>query len=61
MKKYTDKEIYDKFREITPNKANWFSYAKFDNHIRLDGSFASDELREIAKMMDEIKSRTKND
>lgn len=54
MKVLTDAEIYDKFREVCPKKSNWISYVKCFNTIRLDGTFASDELREIARVMDEV-------
>ena len=53
MKKLTEEEIEQRFKEVII-KPNWFSYFKNFNIIRLDGTFASDELREIARVMDEI-------
>jgi hypothetical protein len=54
MSKLTEVEIYNKFREVIPVKANWFNYHENFNSIKLDGTFASDELREIARVMDEM-------
>lgn len=46
-----DEEIYESFREVTKS---WFSYLGGLNLIKLDGTFSSDELREIARVMDEV-------
>lgn len=54
MSKLTEIGIYNKFREVIPVKANWFNYHENFNSIQLDGTFSSDELREIARVMDEI-------
>jgi adenine-specific DNA methylase len=54
MKRYTDKQIRQKFEEIITECYNWYCYSSYNNSIRLDGGFSSDELREIARTMDEI-------
>ncbi len=61
MKKLTDIEIYNRFREVCPAKSNWISYYQNLNLIKLDGTFVSDELREIARVMDEIYKGTPQD
>lgn len=55
MKKLTDRDIFDKIREVIPFKSNWFNYHANFNTIALDGTFSSDELREIARVLDEVK------
>lgn len=53
MKKINYDEVYTKFRKVIPNKSNIFDYLGDTNEIKLDGRFSSDELREIARVMDE--------
>jgi hypothetical protein len=54
MKKLTKNQIDKKFRKVIPLESNYFDYFENSNEIKLDGRFASDELREIARIMDEI-------
>ena len=62
MKTYTDEEIRKRFKEVIPKCYNWHSYSPHFNNIRLNGEFSSDELREIARVMDEIhKTNTSNE
>lgn len=52
----TNKEINDAFKEVTEN---WFDYFESFGIIKLDGTFCSDELREIARVMDEVFKKTR--
>jgi hypothetical protein len=52
MKKWTQEEINKAFENVIKNQG--FCYFKDHNLIKLDGRFASDELREIARVMDDI-------
>lgn len=61
MKKLSNKEIHDLFREVIPNKSNWFYPLSNLNLIKLDGTFCSDELREIARVLDEVNHGTPDD
>lgn len=51
MKKLTFKEVEEKFKKVTDQYFNFFDT---QNLIKLDGRFASDELRAIADTMDEV-------
>lgn len=51
MKKLTFKEVEKKFKKVTDQ---YFDFFDTQNLIKLDGRFASDELRAIADTMDEI-------
>ncbi len=54
MNKLTDKEIYDLLQEVILSAGSSFFYSKEYNLIRLNGSFSSDELREVARVMDDV-------
>jgi hypothetical protein len=51
-----EREIYFKFKEVTKS---WFHYS-IDGFgtIKLDGTFCSDELKEIARVLDEVNHET---
>jgi hypothetical protein len=61
MRKINYEEFYAKFRKVCPIKTNIFNYFGKINQIELDGKFSSDELREIAKLMDECFHGTKQE
>lgn len=46
-----DKKTNAAFKEVTEN---WFDYFGGIGMIKLDGTFCSDELREIARVLDEM-------
>ena len=54
MKKLTNKEILQRFEEVISSNESDFIYNETTNIIHLNGNFCSDELREIARVMDEI-------
>jgi hypothetical protein len=52
--KLTKQDIDKKFIEVIPEESNYFDYFDGMNLIKLDGRFSSDQLREIARVMDKI-------
>lgn len=59
MNKLTNEEIFRLFNEvIKTNKNSCFSFDKKTGLVGLDGDFCSDELREIARVLDEVNHGT---
>lgn len=58
MKKLTNKEIYDLFREVISSNGTDFKFSDKTGMIKLHGAFCSDELREIARVLDEVNHGT---
>ena len=56
MKKLNKSEIQKLFEDVTER---WFSYNDGLGTIKLDGSFCSDELREIAKVLDGVNKQVR--
>lgn len=54
MMKLIDKGVDKLFKDVTKN---WFSYLE-SGTIKLDGNFCSDELREIAKVLDLVNKQS---
>lgn len=61
MKKLTHKRIHDLFREVISSNGTDFKFSDETGMIKLHGSFCSDELREIARVLDEVNHETKNE
>lgn len=58
MKELTSQEVCRRFEEVIKSKDAYFMYNETKNLIYLDGNFCSDELREIARVMDEVFKET---
>lgn len=58
MKKLTNKEIHDLFREVVSSNGTDFKFSGETGMIKLHGIFCSDELREIARVLDEVNHGT---
>lgn len=60
MKKLTNEEILKRFIEVIKTDRNsCFSFDMKSGLIDLEGEFCSDELREIARVLDEVNHGTK--
>lgn len=58
MKKLTNKSIHDLFREVISSNGTDFKFSNETGMIKLHGAFCSDELREIARVLDEVNHGT---
>jgi hypothetical protein len=54
MKKLSDKEIRALFKKILPNGADFFQYFQEFRQLKLDGIFTSDQLHQLASLMDSL-------
>lgn len=54
----TNKEINDLFRKVISSNGTEFRFSPETGLFRLNGSFCSDELREIARVLDEVNHGT---